>query len=38
MKTCSLCGMDFPRTQLNRYAECTECVEAADHLASEGYE
>lgn len=35
---CTLCGLSFPRSEMNRYGECVECVDNADHVLSEGYD
>lgn len=35
---CILCGMVQPKSEINRFGECRECVENADHLISEGFD
>lgn len=29
-KPCTLCGLPFPTSELNRYGECPECLDHAE--------
>lgn len=36
--TCTLCGFEFPSSDLNKHGECVECIDNAGHLQSEGWD